>query len=79
MHNSPEDELNQTFTRFNLFVIWLIYQVITERSLEIRTRYLIRYYEIARICFKQHNYASLYQLHTALSSLPMKVLTKTWE
>lgn len=65
--------------RFNLMVKWVLSEVVLTQNVEERALTIIKYIHIAKYCRKQHNYATLFQLTIALTSIDISRLTKTWE
>lgn len=65
--------------RFNLVVKWVLSEVVLTQNVEERALALIKYIHIARHCRKNHNYATLFQLTIALTSIDISRLTKTWD
>ncbi|KAL8758826.1 MAG: hypothetical protein Q9184_003809 [Pyrenodesmia sp. 2 TL-2023] len=65
--------------RFNLVVKWVLSEVVLTQNVEERALALIKYIHIAKHCRKYHNYATLFQLTIALTSVDISRLTKTWE
>ncbi|KAL8656526.1 MAG: hypothetical protein Q9226_002640 [Calogaya cf. arnoldii] len=65
--------------RFNLMVKWVLSEVVLTQNMEERAMAIIKYIHIAKYCRKHHNYATLFQLTIALSSIDISRLSKTWE
>ncbi|KAL8944880.1 MAG: hypothetical protein Q9216_000170 [Gyalolechia sp. 2 TL-2023] len=65
--------------RFNLVVKWVLSEVVLTQCLEERALAIVKYIHIARHCRKNHNFATLFQLTIALTSVDISRLTKTWE
>ncbi|KAL8905613.1 MAG: hypothetical protein Q9207_002523 [Kuettlingeria erythrocarpa] len=65
--------------RFNLVVKWVLSELVLTQNVEERALALIKYIHIAKHCRKNHNYATLFQLTIALTSVDISRLTKTWE
>lgn len=65
--------------RFNLVVKWVLSEVVLTQNMEERALALVKYIHIAKHCRKNHNYATLFQLTIALTSVDISRLTKTWE
>lgn len=65
--------------RFNLVVKWVLSEVVLTQNVEERALAIIKYIHIAKQCRKNHNYATLFQLTIALTSVDISRLSKTWE
>ncbi|KAL8666158.1 MAG: hypothetical protein Q9202_001665 [Teloschistes flavicans] len=65
--------------RFNLMVKWVLSEVVLTQILEERALAIIKYIHIARYCRKNHNFATMFQLTIALTSVDISRLTKTWD
>ncbi|KAL9582446.1 MAG: hypothetical protein Q9203_005493 [Teloschistes exilis] len=65
--------------RFNLMVKWVLSEVVLTRIVEERALAIIKYIHIARYCRKNHNFATMFQLTIALTSVDISRLAKTWE
>ncbi|KAL9048187.1 MAG: hypothetical protein Q9206_006184 [Seirophora lacunosa] len=65
--------------RFNLMVKWVLSEVVLTQNVEERAMAIVKLIHIAKHCRKNHNYATLFQLTIALSSVDISRLTKTWE
>ncbi|KAL9028179.1 MAG: hypothetical protein Q9196_003416 [Gyalolechia fulgens] len=65
--------------RFNLVVKWVLSEVVLTQCAEERALAIVKYIHIARHCRKNHNFATLFQLTIALTSVDISRLTKTWE
>ncbi|KAL8851942.1 MAG: hypothetical protein Q9221_003153 [Calogaya cf. arnoldii] len=65
--------------RFNLMVKWVLSEVVLTQNMEERAMAIIKYIHIAKCCRKHHNYATLFQLTIALTSIEIARLSKTWE
>ncbi|KAL8841870.1 MAG: hypothetical protein Q9170_000743 [Blastenia crenularia] len=65
--------------RFNLVVKWVLSEVVLTQNIEERAWAIVKYIHIAKHCRKNHNFATLFQLTIALTSVDISRLTKTWE
>ncbi|KAL9006745.1 MAG: hypothetical protein Q9188_000523 [Gyalolechia gomerana] len=65
--------------RFNLVVKWVLSEVVLTQCVEERALAIVKYIHIARHCRKNHNFATMFQLTIALTSVDISRLTKTWE
>ena len=65
--------------RFNLMVKWVLSEIVLTQMAEERALAIIKYIHIARYCRTHHNYATLFQLTIALTSVDISRLTKTWD
>ena len=65
--------------RFNLMVKWVLSEVVLTQNIEERAWAIVKYIHIAKHCRKNHNFATLFQLTIALTSVDISRLTKTWE
>lgn len=65
--------------RFNLVVKWVLSEIVLTQSVEERAWAIVKYIHIARHCRKTHNFATMFQLTIALTSVDISRLTKTWE
>ncbi|KAL8872097.1 MAG: hypothetical protein Q9174_002213 [Haloplaca sp. 1 TL-2023] len=65
--------------RFNLMVKWVLSEIVLTQMVEERAMAIIKYIHIARYCRTHHNYATLFQLTIALTSVDISRLTKTWD
>lgn len=65
--------------RFNLVVKWVLSEIVLTQGIEERAWAIVKYIHIARHCRKNHNFATMFQLTIALTSVDISRLTKTWE
>lgn len=65
--------------RFNLVVKWVLSEVVLTQNVEERALAITKYIHIAKHCRKNHNYATLFQLTIALTSVDISRLAKTWD
>ncbi|KAL8689308.1 MAG: hypothetical protein Q9218_004998 [Villophora microphyllina] len=65
--------------RFNLMVKWVLSEVVLTQIVEERALAIIKYIHIARYCRKNHNFATMFQLTIALTSVDISRLTRTWD
>ncbi|KAI4290638.1 MAG: hypothetical protein L6R35_000072 [Caloplaca aegaea] len=65
--------------RFNLTVKWVLSEVVLTQNVDERAMAIVKYIHVARHCRKNHNYATLFQLTIALTSVDISRLATTWE
>ncbi|KAL9602217.1 MAG: hypothetical protein Q9219_001941 [cf. Caloplaca sp. 3 TL-2023] len=65
--------------RFNLVVKWVLSEIVLTQNVEERAWAIVKYIHIAKHCRKNHNFATLFQLTIALTSVDVSRLTRTWE
>lgn len=65
--------------RFNIVVKWVLSEIVLTQSVDERAACIVKYIHIAKYCQKAHNYATLFQLTIALTSIDCSRLTKTWD
>ena len=64
--------------RFNVMTKWVLSEVVMTQDLEERARTISKYIHIAAHSRRLHNYATMYQLTTALLSIDCERLKQTW-
>ena len=64
--------------RFNIIVKWCLSEIILTQNLGERALVILKFIHIARQCRKIHNYATMFQLTIALTSVDCSRLTRTW-
>ncbi|KAI9801456.1 MAG: Guanine nucleotide exchange factor lte1 [Piccolia ochrophora] len=65
--------------RFNLVVKWTLSEIVMTRDLAERARTIIKYIHIASHARKLRNFATMYQLTTAMLSVDCSRLKRTWQ
>lgn len=65
--------------RFNLMVKWVLSEIVLTQNIEERALAIVKYIHIAKHCRRNHNFATLFQLTIALTSVDISRLAKTWE
>ena len=64
--------------RFNIIVKWCLSEIILTQNLGERALVILKFIHIAKQCRKIHNYATMFQLTIALTSVDCSRLSKTW-
>ena len=65
--------------RFNIMVKWALSEIVMTESIEERALTIMKYIHVAHQARKIHNYATLFQLTIALTSVDCTRLSKTWD
>ncbi|KAI9876293.1 MAG: Guanine nucleotide exchange factor lte1 [Pleopsidium flavum] len=65
--------------RFNVMVKWALSEIVLTRDIDERARTITKYIHVAHHARKCHNYATMFQLTIALTSIDCTRLTRTWE
>lgn len=65
--------------RFNIVVKWVLSEIVLTQSVEERALCITKYIHIAKHTRRVKNYATLFQLTIALTSIDCSRLTKTWD
>lgn len=65
--------------RFNIVVKWVLSEIVLTQSVEERALCITKFIHIAKHCRRSSNYATLFQLTIALTSIDCSRLTKTWD
>lgn len=91
-HNSPSTQnwveflrtqdptgIELVTARFNIVVKWALSEIVLTQSLEERAMCTMKYIHIAQHARRMHNYATMFQLTIALTSIDCSRLGKTWE
>ncbi|KAF2835047.1 hypothetical protein M501DRAFT_999597 [Patellaria atrata CBS 101060] len=82
LSSAPKGKLRSVdlvIARFNLMSKWAISEIVLCEILEERVSCISKYIHIAAHARQLHNYATMYQLTTALTSNDVTRLTKTWD
>lgn len=64
--------------RFNVMVKWCLSEIVLTQNLGERALVILKFIHVAKQCRKMHNYATMFQLTIALTSVDCSRLTKTW-
>ena len=64
--------------RYNIMVKWCLSEIVLTQNLGERACVILKFIHIAKQCRKMHNYATMFQLTIALTSVDCSRLTKTW-
>ena len=78
LRNNDPRGIDLVSARFNLVVKWVLSEIVLTRNIEERALSIMKYIHIAQQARKIHNYATLFQLTLALTSIDCKKLTRTW-
>lgn len=78
LKNQSPRGVEVVIARFNIMVKWAVSECVLTQNLEERVRCVIKYIHIAANCRKYRNYATMYQITVALTSIEITRLTKTF-
>ena len=65
--------------RFNIMVKWVLSEIVLTQNMEERALAITKYIHIANFARRLNNFATVFQLTIALTSIDCSRLTRTWE